>query len=355
MTLDRYVLKMLITRTVFAAVVLICLVQVLELLDVTTELLERGLGLAGIGRYSLLRLPGQFEQIASLSVLIGAITTFTQLSRNSEMVVIRATGANIYRVLRMMAPVAIGVALIDFAVAAEIAPRTQDTLTHWMAATAPPADKGKAPKGHWFRLETDLILVDAASDDGKQIMGLHLYLRDAAANLSEEIYAPTATVEPGGWRLHGATTSRVAGDHAVLTPPADQDWKTPLRPDEVIRLFRATDQISASAAVSALSRAAPLDHSPAFYQTRLHRTFAEPLAAIVMLLLSAPAALSSLRSDQGVRLMLFGLGSGLLFLVADGLLTALGETSAIPPILAAWSAPVAFGALAITVLLYAEG
>ncbi len=74
-----------------------------------------------------------------------------------------------------------------------------------------------------------------------------------------------------------------------------------------------------------------------------------------MLLLSAPAALSSLRSDQGMRLFLFGLASGLLFLVADGLLAALGETSALPPVLAAWAAPVAFTALAVTVLLSAEG
>ena len=34
---------------------------------------------------------------------------------------------------------------------------------------------------------------------------------------------------------------------------------------------------------------------------------------------------------------------------------ALGETSALPPVLAAWSAPVAFAALAVTVLLYVEG
>ena len=41
--------------------------------------------------------------------------------------------------------------------------------------------------------------------------------------------------------------------------------------------------------------------------------------------------------------------------LVNGLLTALGETSALPPILAAWSAPVAFTALAVTVLLSAEG
>ena len=60
-------------------------------------------------------------------------------------------------------------------------------------------------------------------------------------------------------------------------------------------------------------------------------------------------------SDQAMRLFVFGLASGLLFLVADGLLTALGETSGLPAVLAAWSAPVAFTALAVTVLLYVEG
>jgi lipopolysaccharide export system permease protein len=136
---------------------------------------------------------------------------------------------------------------------------------------------------------------------------------------------------------------------------AGQDWKTTLTAAQVRRLVRAGQEVPFTTAFGAVSGAAPADRSPGYYQTRLHRAFAEPLAALVMLLLSAPAALSSLRSDQAMRLFLFGLCSGLLFLVADGLLTALGETSALPPILAAWSAPVAFAALAVTVLLYAEG
>ena len=161
MTLDRYLFRMFLTRTVVAVLVLICLVQVLELLDVTTQILQRGQGLAGIGHYSLLRLPGQFQQVASLSMLVGAIFTFSQLASTSEMVVIRATGANIYRVVRMMIPVAIGVALVDFGVAAEVAPRTQDALSHWMAVTAPPS-QAKPAKPHWFRQGQDLVMVGAA-------------------------------------------------------------------------------------------------------------------------------------------------------------------------------------------------
>jgi lipopolysaccharide export system permease protein len=353
-TLDYYVLKLLLVRTVAAVLVLIGLVQVLELLDMTSEILERGQGLAGIGHYSLLRLPGQFQQVATLAVLVGSIFTFTQLARTSEMVVIRATGANIYRVLRMMAPVAIGVALLDFVVAAEVAPRTQDALAHWMAVTAPPS-KAKPEKPHWFRLGSELVMVGHVSEDGHQLGDLRIYRRDAARSLTEEIAAPTATVAPYGWRLHGAVTTRVGEDRSVVSAPADQDWRTPLAAGQILGLIRSGQIITFSSAVGAVTGAKPADRSPGFYNTRLNRAFAEPFGAIVMLLLSAPAALASLRSDQAMRLFLFGVTSGLLFLVADGLLTALGETSGLPAVLAAWSAPAAFTALAVTVLLYAEG
>ncbi len=354
MTLDRYVFRLLLTRTVVAAVVLVCLAQVLELLDVTTQILERGQGIAGIGHYALLRLPGDFQQVAALSVLVGSLFTFTQMARTSEMVVIRATGANIYRVLRMMLPVAVGVALLDFAVAAEVAPRTQDALTHWMVVTAPPS-QAKPAKPHWFRLGPDLVMVGSDSEDGRTLHDLRIYRRDANRNLVQEVAAPLATAQPSGWRLHGAVVTQVLEDHSDVSPPTDQDWTTPLTSGALQRLIRAGQDVSLSAAYGAVSGAGPSDRSPGYYETRLNRTFAEPLGAIVMLLLSAPAALSSLRSDQAVRLLLFGLSSGLLFLVADGLLTALGETSALPPVLAAWSAPVAFTALAVTVLLSAEG
>jgi lipopolysaccharide export system permease protein len=353
-TLDTYVLRLLLVRTVVSILVLIGLVQVLELFDVTTDIIERGLGLGGIGHYSLLRLPGQFQQVASLGVLVGSIFTFTQLSRTSEMVVIRATGANIYRVLRMMAPVAVGVALVDFVVAAEIAPRTQDALAHWMQVTALPS-KAKPAKPHWFRLGEDLVMIGSASDDGRQLKDLRIYRRDASRSLTQEIAAPTASAEPGGWRLHGAKTIAVGPFRSATSAPLDQDWKTTLTAGELVQLIRSGQIISFSTAVGAVTGARPADRSPGFYQTRLHRTFAEPLGAIVMLLLAAPAALASLRSDQAMRLFLFGLSAGLLFLVADGLLTALGETSGLPAVLAAWSAPVAFTALAVTVLLYAEG
>jgi lipopolysaccharide export system permease protein len=44
-----------------------------------------------------------------------------------------------------------------------------------------------------------------------------------------------------------------------------------------------------------------------------------------------------------------------MFLVANGMLTALGESGALSPFLAVWAAPAVFGALAVRTFLALEG
>ena len=76
--------------------------------------------------------------------------------------------------------------------------------------------------------------------------------------------------------------------------------------------------------------------------------------SLVMLLLAAPAALAPQRNNQAT-LLLFSLAAGLLFLAVDGVLTALGQTNVLPPLLGAWAGPALFAALAGAALVHLEG
>jgi lipopolysaccharide export system permease protein len=134
---------------------------------------------------------------------------------------------------------------------------------------------------------------------------------------------------------------------------AATDWRTTLRPGDAARLFSTAYQITSGTAFRSLFGKGPVDKSPSQFQTRLYRTVAEGFAPIIMLLLALPTALGHTRSNRTVPVV-FGLGCGLLYLVTDGLLTAMGETGVLPPVVAAWGAPVAFAAGAISIMLYAE-
>ena len=352
LSLSAYLTRMMTVRTAAAAAALMGLLQLIDLLERTSDILARG-GPIGILRYMGLRLPFMFVEVAPFAVLAGAIFTFSQLARNSELVVMRITGMSLFQIFRRTLPVALIVAGLDLVVADQVTPRAQQELAAWWTASAPGSVE-KTPAPHWFRIDGDVVMVRSASVDGRILHGVSVYERNGDKALTRRISASSATPEPGGWRLHDAAITDVLRDHAASMTVASTDWRTSLKPRDAAALFAGSYEVTSNAAYRALIGQGPLDKSPSQSRTRLYRTLAEALAPLIMLLLALPASLGYPRSNKTAPVV-FGLGCGLLYLVTDGLLTAMGSTGVLPPLAAAWGAPVVFAAGAITILLYADG
>jgi lipopolysaccharide export system permease protein len=352
LSLTGYMSRIFAVRTAVAAGALLGLLQLIDLLERTNDILHRG-GALEILRYLALRLPDMFQQIAGFAVLAGALFTFNQLAATSEMVAMRATGLSLYQIFRRALPVALSVAALDLVVAETLAPRAEQALTTWWNASAPAAQK-KAPEPHWFRIGGDLVVAKGATADGRTLTGLTIYQRDGDLALMRRMTAQSATPEVGGWKMHDAVVTDVGPQRAVVTAGGDVHWPTSLSSGDAARLFSDSSDISSANAIKALKGTEPLNRAPAEFQTRIQRTIAQGFAPLIMLLLALPAALGHTRSNRTLP-VIFGLGGGLLYLVVDGLLTAMGQTGVLPPAAAAWGAPVAFGCGALSILLYAEG
>lgn len=350
--LSEYLTRMMLVRTAAAAVALMGLLQLIDLLEHTADILARG-GVWQIGRYMALRLPFMFQQVAPFAVLTGAIFTFGQLARNSELVVMRITGMSLFQIFRRTLPVALAVAALDLVVTDQVTPRAEQALATWWSASAPGTVKA-APAPRWFRVDGDVVTVASAAPDGHTLRGVTIYQRDAQGELTRRMQADSASSERSGWRLHDAKVTELGQTRADTVDVGTMDWRTTLRAADAARLFADSYEITSGTAFRSLFGKGPVDKSPSQFQTRLYRTLAAGVAPIIMLLLALPAALGHARSNRTLP-ALYGIGCGLLYLVVDGLLTAMGQTGVLPPLIAAWGAPVAFAAGAVTVLLYAEG
>ena len=349
--MSAYLTRIMALRTAAAAAALIGLLQLIDLLERTNDLIARG-GVFQIVRYMTLRLPYMFEQVAPFAVLAGALFTFSQLARNSELVVMRISGLSLLQIFRRTLPVALAVAALDLVVADQVTPRAEQALATWWAESAPgPVAKTTS---RWFRIDGDVVLVRAASPAGKVMHGVSIYDRDANQQLVRRINAQTAAWDGRGWKLTNAVVTDLHQDHADTMTVGAMDWPTTLRPADAARLFAGAYQMTSEAAYRSLFGKGPVNQSPSEFQTRLYRTLAEAMAPLIMLLFALPTALGHARSNRTIPVVL-GLCCGLLYLVADGILTALGQTGVLPPWAAAWGAPVAFAAAAISYLLYAEG
>jgi lipopolysaccharide export system permease protein len=352
MTLSLYLARLMATRILAALAVLVGVLQILDLLEVTTEILDRKLGAAGVAYYALLRLPRLIEQAAPLAVLAGALFAFAKLAGESAVTAMRSTGISIYRITLQALPVAAALAVAQLAIGLAIAPRTDDALSAWWQAHTP-VDPAREVKPITFRIGEQVVVATPRDPDGRSLEKVTIYRRDSAGRLEQRITAPTAVYQDDRWRLIEPQFQTLGAANVAEGSAREMDWTQGLRPADVRALAAGETTVTPAEARRALGGGLSI-RPRTFYDTQLQRAWAAPMACLVMLLLAAPTALANFRGG-GATLMAQCLAGGLLFLVFDGAFTALGESGAAPPVLAAWAAPAIFAALGVTVLLYLEG
>lgn len=352
MTLSTYLLKLMSSRVLMALAVLAGVLQIIDLLEVTTQILDRNLGAGGVAYYAMLRMPRLLEQAAPLAVLAGSLFAFAKLASESAVTAMRSTGISAYRITMTAAPAVLALALLQLAIGMQIAPKTDQMLSAWWQASAP-NDPSKVIDAITFRLDDEIVVAVPRDPDGRSLEQVTIYRRDETGRLTERTSAKAAVWQSGRWVLTEPHFETLRPGSVTEGSAKTMDWTENLQPADVRAMAAGQTLVTPQEASRAL--AGGLSTRPrTFYDTQLQRAWAAPFACIVMLLLAAPASLANFRGG-GATLMVQCLAAGLLFLVFDGAFTALGENGAAPPILAAWAAPAMFGALGLTVLLYLEG
>jgi lipopolysaccharide export system permease protein len=351
-TLPSYVLRRVSLQILAALGILVAILQILELLDATTDILDRNLGLAGVAYYSVLHLPRLVVQAAPLSVLAGALFAFSALARDSAFVAMRAAGVSVYRIVVMALPAAFGVLLLHFVMSAWVAPEAEQAYERWWNTTTPPAEK-VSPQPRSFRVGQEIVVASAGDQKGERLRDVTIYRRDAEGRLIQRLHAGSATYTRDGWRLQDVGFETPGPADVQFGSAPEGIWTERLSPGDVATLFAADGANGGGAAISAQQQRVAV-RPPSYYRTQVQRTWAAPVAALVMLLLASPVVLANFRRGNGFVLTTASLCAGLLFLVLDGLLTAMGESGFVPALLAAWSAPAMFAAAGLTALLYLE-
>jgi len=339
--------------SLLALVALVALLQMVELFQRGETFVERGMGLVDVGHYALLRLPPMVQQGLPLAALAGAMATFAALGRSHEMTAIRAAGISQWRVLAMALPVPVLLSLASLLLAEQMVPGSQMRFAGWWAATAP-AREAPEPQARWFRIGSEIVRAGQASADGRQLSDLRIFRRDSNGLLTERLSAASARVATGRWTLAAVDITRVDSGRLERSRAAHVPWETPLLPSDVAAFFSSAGSLSSSTARRSLDYVAPASQGESLFATRLHRSAAEPLAPILMLLLALPLAFLAPRSNAKWLALLYAGGGGLLYLVADGLFTVAGQVGYLPAAVGAWAAPVMTALIGVTVLLYSE-
>ena len=352
--LPQYIGWLFAVRTAIAGLGFVLFFQIVDLQEMSPKILSRGLGAAGLLHYEGLRLPAMLLQLGGLAILVGAVATFFALGRSSESVAMQACGVSPYRILRAAVPVALVVAALEFGLSSEVAPHAQAALDGWWSDSTPVAEQVQ-PRDRWLRVGRGLLHVDHISADGRSLLGVKMYRRDATGLLQGRTSA-SGLQWARGWRAGPTRFDQVGETGDVVSFAPQGRWTgVGLSPFDLRAVTRTSDETTTLAAVWTRVSGAATDKRGHDLATRVQHGLSEPLSPFIMLLLASPVLVWS-GGRRGVGLPLAAaLGSGLAFLMTDGFMTALGEAGDLPALVAAWTAPLIFAAGGAWALAFSDG
>jgi lipopolysaccharide export system permease protein len=357
-SLGRYLaLRTLIGISVALAAVLatIFLVDLVEQVRNTGTRVELPLWQAA--ELTLLRTPMLIEQTMPFVVLAGVMFATVRLNQTSQLIALRASGVSAWKFLM---PSAILATAIGILVATALNPLGARLNAYYEARSAQLESQSRQislRNGLWIRQgdrEGQVVIhAEAIEPNGTKLEDATFMFfeeRDGTLRFTRRIQAEVADLRPGFWQL----TDLVEGA-AGEQPIAQQNLAIPtnLHPSELLDRFARPETLSFWQLPGFIRQAEQAGLAPVRYQIKWQSLLAYPLMLAAMASLGAVFSLRLHRLGQVAEWGAAGVavGFGLFFLSQLG--AAFAGVQAVPPFVAAWSAPLTgvFTALAIVAFL----
>ncbi|MDA9865270.1 LPS export ABC transporter permease LptG [bacterium] len=334
--LVTYFGKFLGVRILSVLLAFVALLVLMDMIDNIEGILERRGNLTDILLFVGYRIPTIVERLIPLSVLIGSTMGVLALATRSELTVLRATGVSPLRIAALGIPACLVVVLGHFILAAYVAPTSQTAFIQWWK----PLLNRDAPQ--WLRGDENLVRINEISQDGRTLVGLNFFERDAAGRLITRMTATTATFEDGGWQLYDASETILSNTGSETLPTTVKPWPEGPDPQVILDLIALPEQLTRGTLGKVLSVAWSSSADPSVYRTELARRSVGPLTSLVMMLIAASAIRGQSRSGGPQAGAAIAIALGLTFLVVDGIFVSLGKAGVLAPTVAAWTPLIIF-------------
>ena len=343
-TLNRYIAKRVVKGLLLAFLVVTSVIMLVDFVEGTRNIgSEEDIGSGTVFLLTLLKAPKLIEQTIPFVVLFGVMGTLYSLNRRSELIVLRASGLSAWRFLAPAICVTATIGLIwatAFNPLASYAMNTHDKLVERITGSAVSVSENSI----WLREGNDIaqtvIYAERADILERKLFNTTFYIfgiaQDGTAVFERRLDAKEAKHVQGYWQLsdviENAEGEITQLQNAVSLPTnisaedirdtADIKSIPPFW--EIPKTIRKTER----AGFSAVS-----------LRMQLNKLLALPIMLIAMTVIAAGVSMHLTREGGTLRLLIIGgvLGFGVYF--ADNVVSAFGEASALPIILAAWTIP----------------
>lgn len=357
--LDRYVAGMYLRILLLSASSLMAVFYISTFIDRADKLFKGTATPRMLADYFWYLTPQYVYYVIPLAVLLATLIVIAVLTRNSELIVMKACGVSLYRVAVPMFICSIGAAgviyLLDQSVVGpyfERAERLRLVMNGQATAPLNPLSFG------WVQgSSNDLYYFRMYDPSTRRLVGLTRYeFADGMSRLTKHSYAEEATFlgsdgPRGRWRVTQGWTREfdAQGEVRTFTPLADEAQV--FEPASHFGIEQPDPKFMRLADLQRYTERMIAGGYDMFAQrVWIARRFAFPFVTLIMTLIAVPFAVTIGRGGAMAGIAV-GIGLALVYWVSISLFAALGGGGLIAPALAAWAPNMLFGAGALYLLL----
>lgn len=360
--LDVYLAKEYIRILGMTTVGLLGLFYISTFIDLSDKWFKGQTSFGMLAQFLFWSTPEWLTYILALAVLLSALVTIGLLTKNSELIVMRACGISLYRTALPLVMFAMAASAILFAMEERVlstANRNADRLKH-IIRTGSPQTFGVLNRKWIVGRSGEVYHYQFYDPRKRELNSLSVFNFDEAAHtIGSRMFAAKATYAPVAgpagvvpqWRLEQGW-SRDFGNQAQVTGFAKFTERTvPLEPaDYFVTEAREPDLMNYAQLRGYIAELRASGYNVLEHEVGLYRKTAFPFVTVVMTLIAVPFAVST-----GKRGAMYGIGIGivlaLVYWVMISVFAAFGAGGLLNPILAAWAPNLIFGAAAAFLLL----
>jgi LPS export ABC transporter permease LptG len=355
--LDLYVLKQSLRIFGLAIAAMLGLFYIATFIDLSSHLFKGRTTGAMILQFFWYSTPQYTYYIIPLAVLMGALVTIGSLTKNSELIVMKACGISLYRaaaplLLLAMIGSAVLMGLEEQLLAA--ANRRADALNDQIRGRLP---RAASLNRQWVAAENGNIYQYVYFDSRKnELNGLSIFeFANDPATLARRTYLSLARFGgdreakgkvqwqgAAGWQREFQPADRFISFAARPIVMEGPGYFGSERPDaEHMSYLQLREHVRALSASG-------INVVP--YVVALHRKMSFPFVTLIMALIAVPFAVTT-----GKHGAMYGIGAGIvlaiLYWTAISVFAAIGAAGLMAPALAAWAPNIVFGCMALYLLL----
>lgn len=255
-------------------------------------------------QYVLWRAVGYVYVIIPIAALIGSVVGLGTMASNSELVVMRAAGISLWRIVGWVMRSAVLLVIISLALSEWVIPYTNEQAKS-VKNSQYVASLGEV-RGYWTQQNQQFTYIDYANAQG-ELRNIQRLQFDEQYRLSQWTNAETGQfVQDGTWRLNQVQNYQIFADaHAEQQRLNQQEIALALQPKYVHMVTVEPEDLAPSQLWNMMQYMSEYSHVPKTYQLAFWQKITSPFALMALVLIACSFIFGPLRQQtMGFRLVI---------------------------------------------------